>query len=167
MKNVKNRFFSLTENNNVIGDYDRPPCVKLNLGRWARMHHGVKQSFTFTAHLTLSYNDCNGDRNFPCIPVLMSLYHNIFLGTVSKALRMTILLYADDIAVIAPDESKLQLMLNEVAAWCQDWKLQINRTKTQIMHSRNASYIEVFSCLCLNVVNHIVRTSPPYTASVE
>jgi hypothetical protein len=33
MKNVKNRVFSLTENNTVIGDYDRPPCVKLNLGR--------------------------------------------------------------------------------------------------------------------------------------
>jgi hypothetical protein len=41
------------------------------------------------SHLTLSYNDCNGDRNFPCIPVLMSLYHNIFLGTVLKALRMS------------------------------------------------------------------------------
>jgi hypothetical protein len=33
-KNVKNRVFSLTENNNIIGDYmyDRPPCFKLNLG---------------------------------------------------------------------------------------------------------------------------------------
>jgi hypothetical protein len=35
MKNVKNRFFSLTENTNVI---DRPSCFKLNLGRRARMH---------------------------------------------------------------------------------------------------------------------------------
>ena len=41
--------------------------------------------------------------------------------------------------MIAPDESKLQLMLNEVAAWCQDWKLQINPTKTKIEHFRNVS----------------------------
>jgi hypothetical protein len=29
MKNLKNRFFSLTENNNVIGDYDRPRLIKM------------------------------------------------------------------------------------------------------------------------------------------
>ena len=42
---------------------------------------------------------------------------NIFLST---------LLYADDIALIAPNELKLQRMLDVVTSWCSEWKLHIN-----------------------------------------
>jgi hypothetical protein len=76
------------------------------------LNHGVNWSFTRTVHDTLSYKDCNADRNFP---------RDIFLS---------ILLYADDIALIAPDELKLQQMLDVVTSWCSEWKLHINASKT-------------------------------------
>ena len=50
---------------------------------------------------------------------------------------LSLLLYADDIVLFAPDEEKLQSMLNVVDKWCRTWGMEINSKKTQILHVRN------------------------------
>jgi len=67
---------------------------------------------------------------------------------------LSILLYADDIALIAPDELKLQQMLDVVTSWCSEWKLHINASKTQIVHFRNPSVQRsnfIFTCSNSNI----------------
>ena len=50
---------------------------------------------------------------------------------------ISLLLYADDIVLIAPTAEKLQSMLNIVAKWCGKWSMQINDKKTRVLHTRN------------------------------
>ena len=49
-----------------------------------------------------------------------------------------LLLYADDIVLIAPDEVSLQMQLNVVYQWCRRWRMLVNEDKTQIVHFRPA-----------------------------
>ena len=49
---------------------------------------------------------------------------------------MNILLYADDIVLLAEDEEDLQALLTLVEIWCQKWRLEVNLTKTNILHVR-------------------------------
>ena len=51
--------------------------------------------------------------------------------------NISILLYADDIALIAPNEENLQAMLDCVNAWCQKWRMSLNENKTKVIHFRN------------------------------
>ena len=52
---------------------------------------------------------------------------------------LSILLYADDIVILAPNESNLQCMLNCVNEWCNKWRLSINCSKSNILHFRPSS----------------------------
>ena len=49
---------------------------------------------------------------------------------------LNILLYADDIVLFAENETDLQFLLNIVEIWCQKWRLEVNLTKTNILHIR-------------------------------
>ena len=49
---------------------------------------------------------------------------------------MTILVYADDIAIIAENEENLQIMLNKLNEWCEKWHLTINNGNSQVVHFR-------------------------------
>ena len=49
---------------------------------------------------------------------------------------ISILLYADDIIVLAETEDNLQSMLNQLSAWCNKWRMLINTDKSQIIHFR-------------------------------
>ena len=51
-------------------------------------------------------------------------------------IHICILLYADDIVLLAPNEKNLQIMLNYVADWCSKWKMAVNEEKTQVVHFR-------------------------------
>ena len=51
---------------------------------------------------------------------------------------LNILLYADDIVLITANENDLQFLLNIVENWCRRWRLEVNLTKTNIMHVRNS-----------------------------
>ena len=46
------------------------------------------------------------------------------------------LLYADDIVLIAPDETSLQAQLDAVYKWCRKWRMVVNQDKTQVVHFR-------------------------------
>ena len=50
---------------------------------------------------------------------------------------LNILLYADDIVLFASSEVDLQYLLNIVETWCEKWRLEVNLTKTNILHIRN------------------------------
>ena len=77
-------------------------------------------------------------------PILFSMYLND-LATGIKDLNCgidingficSILLYADDIVLIAPDEESLQKMLDFINQWCNKWRMGINTGKTQVIHFR-------------------------------
>ena len=49
---------------------------------------------------------------------------------------LSILLYADDIVCFAEDESSLQSILLIVETWCKKWRLEVNLSKTNVLHVR-------------------------------
>lgn len=49
---------------------------------------------------------------------------------------ISLLLYADDIALIAGTESDMQAILDLLTEWCNNWNLQININKSKVMHFR-------------------------------
>ena len=55
----------------------------------------------------------------------------------NETLTINILLYADDIVLLAKNEEDLQDLLFIVEVWCKKWRLEINLTKTNIMHIRS------------------------------
>ena len=59
------------------------------------------------------------------------------LGILIGGICLSILLYADDIVLIAPSAEHLQNMLNILERWCRKWGMSINAKKTQILHVRN------------------------------
>ena len=62
---------------------------------------------------------------------------NLGLGIPIGNRKIPILLYADDIAILAENESDLQKLLNKLHEWCEKWQLQLNIKKSQIVHFRN------------------------------
>ncbi len=53
--------------------------------------------------------------------------------------KLNILLFADDIAVIADSPQSLQGMLDTVSKWCSKWRLNINIDKTKVVYFRMPS----------------------------
>ena len=48
-----------------------------------------------------------------------------------------LLMYADDIVLIAESEKDLQLMLDKLTRWCSKWRMLLNTEKTQTVHIRH------------------------------
>ena len=77
-------------------------------------------------------------------PTLFSMFLNdlatgikeLNLGVDVDGCNVSILLYADDIVLIAPNENNLQFMLDYVKDWCKKWRMSVNRDKTQVVHFR-------------------------------
>lgn len=75
-------------------------------------------------------------------PLLFSLYINdlheyLEGGLYVKNLNIRLLLYADDIVVMADDVKVLQKMINNLENYCSNWNLQVNLLKSKIMVFRN------------------------------
>lgn len=106
--------------------YDATECaVKLNdnLTDFFKVDSGVKQGCKLSPTLLAIYiNDLVNDIN------------SLSAGVTMDEKVISSLLYADDIALIAPDEISLQKMLDEVGEWCKRWRLIVNKEKTKILH---------------------------------
>ena len=98
--------------------------------------------------LTGSFNVNSGVRQGDIMsPILFSMFLNdlatgikdLNCGIEINDINLSILLYADDIVLIAPSESALQTMLNFVSEWCRKWHMAANTDKTQIIHFRKKS----------------------------
>ncbi len=48
--------------------------------------------------------------------------------------NICILLFDDDIVILAEDEIKLQILLDFTNEWCQKWRMKINNDKTKVIH---------------------------------
>ena len=55
------------------------------------------------------------------------------LGVAAGGGRLSLLLYADDIVVLAESQEDLQKMMNAVHAFCRRWRLQVNMSKTKVV----------------------------------
>jgi hypothetical protein len=53
--------------------------------------------------------------------------------------KLAILLYADDVVLLAENEKDLQKMLDVLNFWCKNNALYVNVNKSKIMHFRNPS----------------------------
>ena len=79
-------------------------------------------------------------------PTLFALYINDLatelkeagIGIALDSDLICILLYADDIVLLANSEADLQLLLDIVHSWCSKWRLEVNLLKTNVMHVRKA-----------------------------
>ncbi len=58
---------------------------------------------------------------------------------------ITILMFADDIALLAENEGDLQKMMDKLHSLCDKWKMVINEKKTQAKH---------FRPLCIKCTEH-------------
>ena len=56
-----------------------------------------------------------------------------------NGLSVSILMYADDIALVSDNEDNLQFMINMVHSWCSKWKMSLNTDKSKIVHYRKKS----------------------------
>ena len=73
---------------------------------------------------------------------------SIFINNLADVLRdanlginvddviVNLLMYADDIVLLAESEENLQRMLDLVYEWCRKWRLEVNIAKTNIVHFR-------------------------------
>ena len=75
------------------------------------------------------------------LPILFSMYLNGMVVGIKQlqckvnlnGFELSILLYADDIIFIAPDEPKLQLMVEYVSSWCKRWRMVVNTDITRLL----------------------------------
>ena len=103
-------------------------CVRVNdkVTTWFDVTSGVRQGDSLSPTLfSVFLND------------LAQEIKDTDSGVMISGLVLSILLYADDIVLLAPTPEKLQNMLDVVSRWCEKWGMQINVNKTQIMHVRN------------------------------
>jgi hypothetical protein len=54
---------------------------------------------------------------------------------------INVLLYADDVVLIAENASDLQILLDKLDAWFQKWRLELNEDKTSVVVFRNNSVL--------------------------
>jgi len=106
-------------------------CVRLNnlyMSEWFQTYTGVKQGDSMSTTLFALYiND------------LAKNINELDKGVKINDMNIGILLYADDIVLIADNEKDLQTMLNATHKWCMNWRLQVNADKSKIMHFRKTS----------------------------
>ena len=90
-------------------------------------------------------------------PCLFNIYINDLgtrLGALQKGVKLSsmdvsVLLYADDLVLVAECEHDLQCMLDELNDWCTTWCININEQKSKVMHFRNKNINvtkKVFRC---------------------
>ncbi|KAK6181159.1 hypothetical protein SNE40_009082 [Patella caerulea] len=90
-------------------------------------------------------------------PTLFSIYVNDLVNVLNDAncginiddTMISALLYADDIVLLAPDEIKLQKLLDILNVWCSKWRILINQAKTKVIHFRNPGISKsnaIFTC---------------------
>ena len=105
-------------------------CVRINgiKSRFFPVSVGLKQGCVLSP---LLFNLYTSD----LVKLLESTGRGISLGDIT----LYILLYADDIALLAESPEDMQVLLDNLCSWCDAWGLQINVDKTQLVHFRPPS----------------------------
>ncbi|VDI60354.1 Hypothetical predicted protein [Mytilus galloprovincialis] len=102
-------------------------CVRINgkLTSWFCCKTGVKQGDNLSPTLfSIFIND------------LVQEINDLNLGVDLLETKLSLLLYADDIALVAKSAEDLQCMLNTLHQWCKRWRVLINTDKSKCIHFR-------------------------------
>ena len=59
------------------------------------------------------------------------------IAGITETIVVNMLLYADDIVLFVKDEIDKQHLLYLVQIWCENWRLEINLSKTNVIHVRS------------------------------
>ena len=104
-------------------------CVRINdmFSGWFFMNSGVRQGDSLSPTLfALFIND------------LAKEIKRLNTGVNINGRMVSVLLYADDIVLLAEKEQDLQTLLDCTYQWCMKWKLKVNIEKSKIMHFRSS-----------------------------
>ena len=102
-------------------------CLNINtvLTDWFSTESGLKQGDNLSSTLwNIFLND------------LVDEINNLNVGIPIDDHMLSILLYADDMVLLAENEQNLQLMIQKLDEFCSKWRLTINVDKTNIIHFR-------------------------------
>ena len=74
--------------------------------------------------------------------------------------KVCLLSYADNIVIIAENESDLQIQLDFINQWCKEWRLHINYNKSNVIHfrkrnDRQLNFVYLFGHLPIYTVKHM------------
>ena len=110
------------------------------------MYSNPKSRIILNDYETDYFNCPIGVKQGDCLsPTLFAIFINDLASEIKATnigvnidndLMINILLYADDIVLFAENEADLQFLLFVVECWCKKWRLEINLTKTNILHVR-------------------------------
>ena len=113
-------------------------AIRLNgyYTEWFPVNSGVRQGDVLSSTLFGIYIDD-----------LVQEIKDLNMGIHFEDVFINILLYADDVLLIAESENELQCMINKVAEWCQKWRLAVNCNKTNIIHfcKKNVNKLYTFT----------------------
>ena len=94
---------------------------------------GVKQGENLSPFLfSIFLNDLETffvDKNINCLDNISQLCHDSLLVYI----KLFIILYADDTALLSESAEGLQSMLNSFEEYCTNWKLKVNTNKTKVV----------------------------------
>jgi hypothetical protein len=74
--------------------------------------------------------ECSVRQGDVLAPSIFCLFINDLIDDIS------ILVVADDIVLTAVSMDELQLMVNRLKRWCEQWKMTVNKDKTKLRHFR-------------------------------
>ena len=74
---------------------------------------------------------------------LMLLFKEVKIlnkGIQKEDIYISLLLYADDIAILSDCAEHMQEILDTVSRWCTKWRLSINMKKSGVVHFRKKGH---------------------------
>lgn len=124
-----------------------------SLGIKGNMYNAIKSLYTDVkcyvklngTHITRMFSIIQGvKQGCKLSPTLFSIYINDLaneLKEINKGVQfgncnISLLMFADDIVLLAQSAEDLQQMLNVLSSWCSKWRLELNLEKTKIIHFR-------------------------------
>ncbi len=124
----------------------------LRLGIAGKFYWAIKNSLTNTSSC-VRLNPRSGSSDFfdtpfgtrqgdVISPNLFSVYINDLLVELrsskkdSDHILCNVFAYADDLVLVSDSENDLQRLINVVHKWCLKWRLEVNLSKTKVVHYR-------------------------------
>lgn len=111
------------------------------------LYNYVQSSVKLNGHTTDWFNVNCGLKHGCLSPILSNLYINdlaLKIDALGQGVKIdddtvSVLLYADDVVLIAETEANLQSMLDILGSWCKNNLISVNAAKSNIVHFRNPS----------------------------
>ena len=61
------------------------------------------------------------------------------MGDETDQEKVSVLMYADDVVLIAETDADLQMLLNTLLGWCRNNHIAVNEAKSNVVHFRTPS----------------------------